>query len=88
MLPPVMRLITLHRILIATMVAFLGYFAWYQVKRWQASGSGAALAITVACVAVGLALTWYITNLKRYVQFEPPATEERPEDSAPPESRG
>ncbi len=82
-----MRLRTLHRILIATMVAFLGYFAWFQVKRWQASGSAIALCGTVAAVVVALALTWYLTNLERFVRFDPPKSGEGPPSGTTSESR-
>ncbi len=70
MLSPVMRLLTLHRILIATMILFLGYFGWYQARAWQASGSGVALGMTVGCALIAVALTWYLTNLKRYVHLD------------------
>lgn len=70
------KLITLHRILIATMIAFLCYFGWYQSQRWQRDGSVAALCIVVACALVAAALTWYLTHLKRYVNLDSPGAKE------------
>ncbi len=69
-----MRLITLHRILIATMIAFCGYFAWFQARRWRDDGSTVALLLAIACALVGVALTWYLTNLRRFVRVDDEAS--------------
>lgn len=74
-----MRLLTFHRILIATMVAFLGWFGWLQAARWQAQGGRVALLLVVASGAAAAGLTWYLTHLKRYVRIdESDPTRERP----------
>ncbi len=74
-----MKLITLHRILIATMIAFLGYFGWWQSRRWQREDDASALALVVACGLAAAALTWYLTHLKRYVRIEPTAPKTAPD---------
>lgn len=66
----IVKLLVFHRILIATMVAFLGYFAWWQVTRWRAEGSWTALAIAVASGVVAVVLTLYLTNLRRFVHLD------------------
>ncbi|MBM4016467.1 MAG: hypothetical protein FJ293_16085 [Planctomycetes bacterium] len=77
-----MKLLTLHRILITTMIVFLGYFGWWQARRWQREDDAGALALVVACGLAAAALTWYLSHLKRYVQIEPavrrPAEEREP----------
>lgn len=62
------KLITLHRILIATMIAFLGYFAWWQSRLWQRDGSRIALAMVIGSGIAAAALTWYLTHLRRFVR--------------------
>ena len=71
-----MKLLVFHRILIATMVAFLGYFGWWQAAKWRAGGSWTALAIAVASGVVAVALTLYLTNLRRFVQVDETRREE------------
>jgi hypothetical protein len=71
-----MRLLVFHRILIATMVAFLGYFGWWQAVQWRADGSWTALAMAVASGVVAIALTLYLTNLRRFVRIDETRREE------------
>jgi drug/metabolite transporter (DMT)-like permease len=79
MLRPV-KLITLHRILIATMIAFLGYFGWWQGRRWRLEGETGALLLVIACGLAAAALTWYLTHLERYVHIEPAVRRRGDED--------
>lgn len=72
-----MKLLVFHRILIATMVAFLGYFGWWQAAKWRADGSWMALAMAVASGVVAVVLTLYLTNLRRFVRVDETRREEQ-----------
>jgi len=43
---------------------------WFEVGRWRRDGEGVALAVAAACLAAAGGLTWYLTNLKRFVKIE------------------
>jgi hypothetical protein len=66
------KLLVLHRVLVATAIAFCAYFVWQQVGTWKADGSVRALWIALATALVAAALCWYLANLKRFVRVEPP----------------
>ena len=68
-----MKLITLHRILISTMIAFCAFFVWQQIDTWKARGDRTALYVAIASAVAAVGLTWYLTNLRRFVRLEPPA---------------
>jgi hypothetical protein len=72
------KLLTLHRILVSTSIAFCAYFAWQQIGTWKADGSGRALALAVVSALIAGVLTWYLTNLKRFVRLDPPAERREP----------
>jgi drug/metabolite transporter (DMT)-like permease len=61
-----MRLITAHRILIATSVIFFFGFSFWQLARYLQSGDGWALlqALGYFCAAIGFGL--YFVNIKRW----------------------
>jgi len=73
---PAVALLVLHRILIATLIAFCGYFVWHEARTWQRDGSGTALLLAVVFGVVAVAATWYLTNLRRFVRIEPPERRE------------
>ena len=75
-----MRLITLHRILVATSIAFCAFFTWRQIQDWRASGAARPLLIAIAFALVTAALTWYLTNLRRFVDLD---ARDRPADGSP-----
>jgi hypothetical protein len=64
------KLLTLHRILVTTAILFSAFFVWKQVGIWRDSGSSRALCVAGGFVVVALLLTWYLTNLKRFVRIE------------------
>ena len=63
-------LIVFHRILVTTAILFCGVMVWFEVARWRKDGEGVALAVAAACLAAAGGLTWYLTNLKRFVKIE------------------
>jgi hypothetical protein len=63
-------LIVFHRILVTTAIAFCGFMVWFEVTRWRKDGEATALAVAAACLAAAGALTWYLSNLKRFVKVE------------------
>ncbi|HET6163011.1 MAG TPA: hypothetical protein VFG37_05050 [Planctomycetota bacterium] len=63
-------LIVFHRILVTTAILFCGLMVWFEVARWRKDGEGVALAVAAACLAAAGGLTWYLTNLKRFVKIE------------------
>jgi hypothetical protein len=62
-----MRLITAHKILIGTSVAFFIFFSGWELENYLGAGGGWALARSVLylCVAVGFAV--YFKSLKNKV---------------------
>lgn len=63
-----MRLITAHRILIATGVAFFLFYAIFQLRLWARAGDTASLAQAVVSVAVAVGLVIYYRTLRRWGQ--------------------
>jgi hypothetical protein len=70
------RLITLHRILVSTAIAFCAWFVWSEVGSWRRDSDRVALAGAIVAAVVAVLLTWYLTNLKRFVHVEPPERRE------------
>ena len=70
------KLITLHRILVTTAILFSGFFVWKQLTIWRDSGSSRALFVAAAFALVTLGLTWYLSNLKRFVRLDAPKSGE------------
>ena len=60
-----MRLITAHRILIATGIAFFLFYAVFQGLRYLALGEGLALTQAIVSVAVAVLLTLYYRGLAK-----------------------
>ena len=60
-----MRLITAHRILIATGIAFFLFYALIQARLWMRTGSDAALAQAIAAPLVALGLAIYYRSLAK-----------------------
>jgi hypothetical protein len=63
-------LLVFHRILVSTAIAFCGVMVWFEVTRWRKEGSAAALVVGALCVAVAVALAWYLKNLRRFVKLD------------------
>jgi hypothetical protein len=67
----VVTLLTLHRILITTLIAFCVFFGWQEASAYRNEGSVVALLIAVASGVVAVAASWYLANLRRYVRVAP-----------------
>jgi hypothetical protein len=63
-------LLVFHRILVATAIAFCGVMVWFELTRYRKEGSASALLVGVVCVAVAVALAWYLKNLRRFVKLD------------------
>jgi hypothetical protein len=72
------RLITLHRILIGTLIAFAAFFVWHETMQWRAGAGGVALVLAILAALVAAGATWYLTNLKRFVRLDPPPERQEP----------
>ena len=57
----------------AISVVLVGWFAWQQARLWRQREDAGALGIAIATAAVAAVLTWYLTNLRRFVRIDPPA---------------
>ncbi|MFQ5897517.1 MAG: hypothetical protein ACE5JN_04640 [Candidatus Methylomirabilia bacterium] len=68
-----MRLIAAHRILIGTAIAFGFFFAIWGVWQYIETGRGVQLLIAVLAALVSGGLTYYLKNLKRFVDSGPPS---------------
>lgn len=63
-----MRLITAHRILIGTAIAFGVFFTVWEVVRYVHTGQAVLLVIAAVTAVITLGLGYYLKNLKRFVQ--------------------
>lgn len=61
-----MRLITAHKILIASATIFFVFFGLWELNRYSHSNDTWALARGVLYVVVGLGFGYYLKNLKRW----------------------
>lgn len=61
-----MRLITAHRILIASAVLFFVFYAVFQARRYGAGDGALALAQAIASAAVAVVLAVYYRSLRRW----------------------
>jgi hypothetical protein len=61
-----MRLITAHRILIATSIIFFFGFSFWQLSRYLQSGDGWALLQAVGYFLAAIAFAAYFVNIKRW----------------------
>ena len=60
-------MIPFHRFLIGTAILFcLGFGAW-AVRAWQTNAGAGALALGVTFIGAGLALAYYLRNLRRFL---------------------
>ena len=62
-----MRLITAHRILIGTSVAFFIFFSGWELTNYFGAGEGWALARSVLYIAVAVGFAVYFRTLKNKV---------------------
>lgn len=60
-----MRLITAHRILIATSIIFFFGFSFWQLSRYLQSGDGWALLQAAGYFLAAIAFAVYFVNIKR-----------------------
>jgi hypothetical protein len=65
-----MKLITAHKILIASAIIFFVFFAWWEARNYAqtAAGWAAVRAILYLLVAVGFGV--YFKNLKRFYKLK------------------
>jgi hypothetical protein len=63
-------LIVFHRILVSTAIAFCGVMVWFETTRFRKEGSASALLVGAVCVAIAVALAWYLKNLRRFVKID------------------
>jgi len=43
---------------------------WFEATRYRKEGSTSALLVGVVCVAIAVALAWYLKNLRRFVKLD------------------
>jgi hypothetical protein len=58
------RLITAHRILIGTAIAFFLFYAGWRLRRWAVGGGAADLVQTAVSAAVAVVLVAYYRTLR------------------------
>ena len=63
-----MKLLTFHRILIVCAIVFCAVFVVHQALAWRRDGSQVALGLSIAFTVFAGALTWYLTNLRRFLR--------------------
>ena len=68
-----MRLITVHRILIAAGIALFLFYAGFQLRRWLAAGDAASLVQALVSAAVAIGFAAYYRTLKRRWGLRPPS---------------
>ena len=60
-------MIPFHRVLIATAILFCGSFALWALANYVAEHQPGMLALTVVFGVLGVALAYYLSNLKRFL---------------------
>ena len=60
-------MIAFHRLLIATAIAFCAAMILWELAAWRAGAGGAALAIAGGFAVGGVALSYYLINLRRFL---------------------
>lgn len=73
-----MRLLTAHKILIGSAIAFFAFFAWFELRSFATSGNLADLAGGVISLAVAVGFGLYLRTV---------FARARPSDRQPPSSR-
>jgi hypothetical protein len=61
-----MKLITAHKILIASATIFFVFFAWWELRRFLASSDSWAMARSILYLFVAVGFGVYFLNLKRW----------------------
>jgi hypothetical protein len=61
-----MKLITAHKILIASATVFFVFFAWWELRRFLAGVDSWAMARSILYLLVALGFGVYFLNLKRW----------------------
>ena len=74
-----MSLIAFHRFLIATAIAFCFGFAIWELMTWWVGRTQGALLLGITFIALGFALAFYLSRLRRFLGVE----EDAPERPAP-----
>lgn len=61
-----MKLITAHKILIASATVFFVFFAWWELRRFLVSADSWAMARSILYLVVAVGFGVYFLNLKRW----------------------
>jgi len=73
-----MKLLTAHKILIASALVFFVFFAWWEFRNYSNNGDGWAAWRSALYLVVALGFGVYLKNLKRwYKSLRPKETEKR-----------
>ena len=67
-----MSIISFHRFLIATAIAFCAVFAAWEFRIFTAGGGLGALAVGVLFALAAAGLAYYLANLARFLNSESP----------------
>ena len=66
-----MSLISFHRFLIATAIAFCFGFAVWELMTWWVGGAAGALVLGITFVVLGGLLSYYLVRLRRFLGDDP-----------------
>jgi len=63
-------LIAFHRVLIAAGILFCFGFAAWELVLWWVTRAGGALVMGLVFVVLGIALSWYLSRLSRFLGYD------------------